>query len=401
MSGGRGIAGRRHRVGRAGQVAAALVVLAAFLLTGCWDRIEINDRAIVLGMAIDRDERGQFLVTLSVADPARFPRPGQQGGSQVGQKPVNYVQGQGRTLADALSLIQEVEPRRFFYSHLKSVLIGEEAARRGIGPLLDFLARDAQPRLELLVAVTPGKAGPVLMAASPPLESLPADALRELIQLRLGVVVPLHRVLRALYEPGEEPVLPRVELYPVVNDGTPVQGWRINGAGVFQGDRLVGWLDYGQVRGLMWLRGEIQRGTLTVDMQGGAVSLRLLRADTHLRPLVEGDRVVMEVRIRTEDDLVDNPEGIEVTSPAAIRQIERLAAQEIVERAEGARRVVQQRLRADVLGFGAVLRRQAPAAWAQLGPSWSEVFPRVEVRYDVEVFVRRPGLTTGAPARSR
>ncbi|QIA26144.1 Ger(x)C family spore germination protein [Thermaerobacter sp. PB12/4term] len=380
---------------------AALLVLAALVLTGCWDRVEINDRAIVLGMAVDRDEGGRFRVTLSVADPARFPRPGQQGSSQVGQKPVIYIQGSGRTLADALSLIQEVEPRRLYYSHLKALLIGEEAASRGIGPVLDFLMRDAQPRLELMVAVTPGEAGPKFLQATPPLESLPADALRELIRLRLGIMVPLHRLVRALYEPGQEPVLPRVELAPATNDGMPVKGWLIDGVGVFKGDRLVGWLDNATTRGLMWLRGEIQRGTITVSLPGGSVSLRLLHARTQLQPVVDGDRVVMLVQVATEDDLVDNPAGLEVSSPAAIRRIEELAAREIVRRAEEARIALQDRLRTDAAGFGAILRRRNPAAWARLGPRWEEVFPRVEVRYRVQVNVRRPGLTTGAPARSR
>ncbi|EKP94752.1 Ger(x)C family spore germination protein [Thermaerobacter subterraneus] len=380
---------------------AALLVLAAFVLTGCWDRVEINDRAIVLGMAVDRDQGGRFRVTLSVADPARFPRPGQQGSSQVGQKPVNYIQGSGRTLADALSLIQETVPRRLYYSHLKTVLIGEGAARRGIGPVLDFLMRDAQPRLELMVAVTPGEAGPKFIRATPPLESLPADALREQIRLRLGIVVPLYRLVRALYEPGQEPVLPRVELAPVTNGGMPVQGWFVNGVGVFKGDRLAGWLDNATTRGLMWLRGEIQHGTITVSLPGGSVSLRLLRAKTQLQPMVDGDRVVIRVQVATEDDLVDNPAGLEVSSPAAIRRIEELAAREIVRRAEEARTALQDRLGTDAAGFGATLRKRNPAAWAMLGPRWDEVFPRVEVRYRVQVDVRRPGLTTGAPARSR
>ncbi|ADU50192.1 germination protein, Ger(x)C family [Thermaerobacter marianensis DSM 12885] len=379
-----------------------MLVVAAFLLTGCWDRIEINDRAIVLGMAVDRDPRGGFLLTLSVADPARFPRPGQPGGAlQPGQKPVSYVQGSGRTLAEALSLMQESEPRRFFFGHLKVVLIGEQVARQGIGPALDFLVREPQPRPEVMMAVTPGPAGSLLMQATPPLESLPSEALRELIRLRLGMVVPLYRLVRALYEEGIEAVVPRVELVPMVDDGLRVKGWRVNGVGVFRGDRLVGWLDDGQTRGLMWLRGEVQRGTLTVDIDGSPVSLRLLRARSQLRPVVEGDRVVMEVRVVTEDDLVDNPAGLDLTSPAAIRDIERRAAEAIIKRAEVARTIAQQQLRTDILGFGDAVRRRAPAAWARLGPAWAEIFPRVEVRYDVRVFLRRPGLATASPGRSR
>lgn len=69
-----------------------LCVLCSSLLTGCWDRIEVEDRAVVLAMAIDpvkddeqfqdeevTHERGQeprggkIRVTMQIAVPGRLP----------------------------------------------------------------------------------------------------------------------------------------------------------------------------------------------------------------------------------------------------------------------------------------------------------------------------------------
>ncbi len=34
------------------------------LLTGCWDKVELNEISIVTGIAIEKGEKGKFLVTV-------------------------------------------------------------------------------------------------------------------------------------------------------------------------------------------------------------------------------------------------------------------------------------------------------------------------------------------------
>ncbi|GJM76942.1 hypothetical protein HMSSN036_91580 [Paenibacillus macerans] len=55
------------------------LVLIPVLLTGCWDRIEVNDIAFVLGSSTDRED-GLIRSTVQIALPSQLGGAGSQGG---------------------------------------------------------------------------------------------------------------------------------------------------------------------------------------------------------------------------------------------------------------------------------------------------------------------------------
>ncbi|EST53929.1 hypothetical protein T458_21350 [Brevibacillus panacihumi W25] len=69
---------------------AFLVVLPLLFLGGCWSSVEINDRAFVRMMVLDKSEEGIEL-TLSLPLPSRL-IPGQSGGTgNQNGKPYTFV----------------------------------------------------------------------------------------------------------------------------------------------------------------------------------------------------------------------------------------------------------------------------------------------------------------------
>lgn len=59
-------------------------LLCLSLLTGCWDRTEINDLAFVLAGGFDLAENGQLEATLQIALPTEVPT-ATSGGRQAGK----------------------------------------------------------------------------------------------------------------------------------------------------------------------------------------------------------------------------------------------------------------------------------------------------------------------------
>lgn len=70
-----------------------LVSINVVILGGCWDREEINDIAIVLGIGIDRVKNGNIRLTVEIAVP-RVIGSGQMGGQAVTKKKQSFGQGQ-------------------------------------------------------------------------------------------------------------------------------------------------------------------------------------------------------------------------------------------------------------------------------------------------------------------
>src|SRR5213080_1886672 len=85
-----------------------------FFLSGCWDRVEINDLAIVTGAAIDKKGDNDVELTIQVFLPNALSSGGGQsgGGGSSGGALTIVTSEKGINLADALSKVQGNLPRK-------------------------------------------------------------------------------------------------------------------------------------------------------------------------------------------------------------------------------------------------------------------------------------------------
>src|SRR5690606_2205641 len=97
---------------------------------------------------------------------------------------------------------------------------------------------------------------------------------------------------------------------------------------------------------------------------------------------------------------VTNQAGLNLMDPKVIPELEKALATSVEERMRAMLRLAQEELEADVMGFGALVRRQHPKEWRELRQNWHAHFRQVPVHISVEVKVRRTGLT-GNPAPFR
>ncbi|GAB6933558.1 hypothetical protein JCM14719A_19110 [Calditerricola satsumensis] len=112
---------------RIGRIAAAgrdasLCLLSLLLLTGCWDRVEINDLALVTAAGLDKGKGKTVKLSLQLAVPAAMPSVAGGdggglggGGAGAGRPPTLVVSAEGITIADAMTKLQEKLPRRIFW----------------------------------------------------------------------------------------------------------------------------------------------------------------------------------------------------------------------------------------------------------------------------------------------
>ncbi len=384
-------------------------------LSGCWNRVEINDLAVITAVAVDRDEEGQVRLSAQVVLPTALggaggmaPGGGPGGGGgggggagSAGGKAFYVVSESGRTLLDAVRRLQERVPRRLYFAHSRVVLLGERVAREGVTPVLDFFTRFREMRLNSFVGVVSGEAR-ALLEVNPPLQRVPSKAISEEQRMRITVSTMMRDFLNMLLNAGNGagPVAPRLEAAPA--DPLEAGGRRevaVSGAAVFRGDRMVGWLNDYEAQGLLWLRGELKNGVVTVKgPHGEPVSLQILRARTTLRPRIEaGQRLVMGVEIRVEGEVREVAGAVDLSDPVQLGRIEAAAAEEIEKCVRATAAKVQQEYGADVFGFGEAVRRTLPTAWKELRTDWPDRFREVELEPVTEVLIRRTGMT-GRPA---
>lgn len=367
------------------RVPALGLLVALLFLTGCWSRREANDLAVVLALGIDRAESGDLQVTLAIADPVGGPGKGDEE-LRVDAGGTVLVLAGAPTLADAIWRSQRKIPRQVTLQHSQVIVLGQRMAREGMGEVSDFLLRAHEVRLTSQIVVARGTARDLLTQPLL-LESVMPMGLGELTRSRASPRVNLKDFLRALVEPGWDPLAPVVGVvpHPTGERRAPPSEVMIEGAGIFRGDRWVGELTGSELEGAMWLRGQARDQVLTVPCPGNPgrrLSARVQRGLTAVDPVLSGASVRFRVTAWGEVVIADVPCGGVVSEPETLAKVEEALASHVRDAITRALERTQA-LGADVWNFAQRVRIRYPGAWRDLEPRWPEVFRRAAMEIDV------------------
>ena len=374
--------------------------LCLFLLSGftsgCWDRKELETLAIVSGIGIDLAQDGEnYQVTFQIIRPdAVLGGDGSAGGGGGGsaQKPFWALKAEGETIFAAIRKATFESSRRLFLSHNEVVIINEEVAQKGILPVIDFLIRDAEPRLSQWLLVTPDQAGEVLQIENK-LEKIPAAGIALQMQNYFATskvrAVSLHEFAAQLLEKTTANTVPVITI--IETDGE--KGLRLERTAVFKEDKLAGYLDQKATRGLLWVLGEVRGGIIVLDLPetGGKVGIEISGATAKISAAVKERPLKLLVEINLEAILGEKTIKQNLVSPEKISFLEKLTEEAINSEVEAA--LIQARqLGADIFGFGAYLHRHHPKEWKGLQHEWERHFRQLEVAIKAKATILEVGL---------
>ncbi len=373
-----------------------LLVLVSLVITGCWNRREIDTLATVMAAGIDGGPGGRISVTVQVAKPGEIKPPG-QGGGGGGQPAVAVFTSTGATVFDAVRNFALQAERKLFWPHCKALVIGEETARAGISPLLDFIDRDHEPRELMWVLIARGQAKDIISAEGE-LEKITAESIEKLVKARIAtskvVGIRLYEFRKMLGGTGRDPFATGIEL---VGAGEGKKRLKLTETAVFRKDRLMGWLDSDETRGLMWILGEVRSGIIVVPAPGpaeGKVSLEIIRASSKLKPEIKDGYLTMTIEIEEEGNLGEQMAFGDFTKPELWTSLEKRKAEVIEREIRAVLKKAQEEWAVDIFGFGEAFRRKYPREWREMKDNWRDLLPTVAVEVKITAKLRRVGLIT-------
>ncbi|NGQ95755.1 Ger(x)C family spore germination protein [Brevibacillus sp. SYP-B805] len=369
------------------------VFIHTLFLSGCWDRTEVNDLAIITaaGLDVTDDHQLELSVSIFVTNPSGGQKVGGMSSGDSGGAGLSIVRSaKGLTLADATSKLQQVLPRKVFWGQDEVFIFGERLARQGIAEPMEYLTRHPAPRERGNVFVSKGLAKDVLQLR-PPIERSVAEVLREMAKSQTGLNITIKELAQMMAGKAHAAVIPWVEIRQTPDDSFPF----INGSAIIQNGKMVGRLNNYTTRGVMWLRNEIRNATVTVSPKDakGYVSLYLLRSHTELVPHIAGKKWSITVKIETQDDIIENTTDLDLMKPENIQYLDTVLKTDIDNRVVAALAEAQKKMNVDIFNFADAFYRKYPKEWKQAKDRWHEIYPKVEVRLETNPKVTRPGLT--------
>ncbi len=380
-------------------------------LSGCWSRVEVNDLAFVTATGVDKMEDGKIRVTLQIAIPRMLGAPGQGGfggEKDIGTKAVWVVSEKGITIMDAYRKLQEKLPREIFLSHSRIIIIGEKMAQAGVSPILDFFTRYREARMRSYVLFTKGEALKNLKFI-PKFEKIPAEVMREEEERDMGLGVNLKDFTHMLVAEGVEPIASEIELVPsnvIRGEESPNQKSQskvetnesIEGAAIFKKDKLIGWMNDRETRGILWLRNKIKTGVITINIPKekghGKVSVQIFKSETEIIPILKQGELSLRAKVRVNADLYENSSKMDLSNPREVLFLEKKLGEAIEDRIQVTLDKAQNKFKSDIFGFGTAVQRKYPKEWEnKFKARWDQEFPKLPAKINVDVTVDRTGLT--------
>ncbi|VBB06396.1 spore germination gerac [Lucifera butyrica] len=387
------------------RVCAMLLLAYCLLLTGCWDRRELQDRNFVLAIGIDTaaaepakraavetykqlEGSKKYSLDLQVLKLVTPEEPGKQSKTFVISNVGNSFFQMERDLFGQSS-------KPLYFEHVQTIILSEAVVRDApLTSLLSFFRKDSEMRWRIKVYVTSGKARPLLEFVPPNHEAggIYLANIAKLYRKNLHVAgerTDLGYISLAL-DNHNDVAIPRIELA-----GNVV---KVGGLAVFHKDRFAGFLDEQAVAGLKLIRGLEKEAVISIscpERPDRKLVFKLLRHDTRLASHVDGGRLYFTLDINMVGN-INEMQGCSEYDPRDSRSLRNLE----VAFADKVKTMVlyglqqMEDLKVDVAGLNDKLREEQPELWQQVKDGWDQRLPQIPLAVSVNVTIRNYGEHT-------
>ncbi|MFT4416336.1 Ger(x)C family spore germination protein [Fredinandcohnia humi] len=378
-----------------------IFILLIPLLTSCWSRKELNELAITTGIAIDKVD-DKYFVTAQVLNPGEIA--GQQQSTRL---EVATFGTTGLTIFEAFRKLTLQSPRDLYLSHVRIIVFGEELAREGITEVLDFLSRDHEMRTDFFLTVAKNQKASEILKVLTSIEKIPMMKIFNSIDVAgenwaAAKGVQLDDLISKITSDGSNAVLTGVSVQGPRDIGNDLQNIekidsptriKIDYLGAFKEDKLVGWLNKDESKGLQYIEDKIENTVITVPCEDRSLSVEIIRSSTSVEGIVENEQPKIKIKVDSEGSVGEAQCPIDLSKVESLKKIgsktEKDQENKIMKSIEKA-----QEWRTDFLGFGEAIHRADPKAWKKLSKNWDEHFSNLEIDIDINVDIRRLGTIT-------
>ncbi|MBW4082618.1 Ger(x)C family spore germination protein [Paenibacillus sp. S150] len=404
------------------KITGVFLVLSLFL-TGCWDRQELNDQAIILGWGMDLTEKGGYLATANIVLPLATKSDGQQSAGQDGHPGFLTESAYGKDNRDAAQNMQRKLSRVLFSGHRRNIFIGEKLAEKSIFPILDEYGRSPMVRPRANIFVVKGGTAQEAMSHAYQLETNPAIAVQK-IQEKSGA--PISRSLLDFFITANGTgcgVVPALSILPpdLSTDkknghGSPPQTTLgLAGAAIFTPQlKLAGYLDNDEFWARLWITNRLafrkfttlvnrvdaeksgeKEGTdaLSGATAGENVSVNVDSFKSRVTPFFDEGLPRFEILLEGRGFIEENDSPLNLSKSANVKKVEARMNQYLEAKVKKIVAKVQKEFKCDVFGFGDTIHRRYPYRWKKLAADWEAIFPNIDLDIKVKLDLTGTGIT--------
>ncbi|MDI6617319.1 MAG: Ger(x)C family spore germination protein [Clostridiales bacterium] len=387
-----------------------IILFSASLFSGCWDKVEIDQRAFVGVIMVDMAPPGyEEKVEESVKNipgiekqtgkmikvTYEFPNASEiagndtgSGGGGGGEEEKGGISSVAVTIDETNRYIDSRLSRRLFFGFTQTIIFGEELLKNPdkFEEVLDYFRRAPEFGRSMRVLAAEGEACKVA-EIKPKNEKLLFRYIRGILENessngRISDIT-FNEFITMLSANGDS-VMPKVTV-----KGDEL---KIAGDAIIKDYKLQGFLPEYDSFYFNALSGKRKAGSESINTNGLTVNY-LIRNTGRSIKLINDDPENIEVgiNIETEGVISSASAGMEIYDDNFIKKVERDLNDVDEESCSFVIKKLQKDYKNDALLIGEYLRKHNPSLWNKVKDKWNEVYPTIKIIPTVDNKIRRIG----------
>lgn len=379
-------------------------IISSLLITGCWDKVEIEKRAFVALIGIDKFDskdgkknkdsdktkesqdisRNKYVITIA------YPNTGVIAGKGEGESKYIYA-SVGQNIRDILGSLNNRIARVMFFRHTKAIVLGKALAsdEKMLREVLDAIERSPEIGRKINLMITPGEAKEILNTSTKD-EPVLGLFIRELMEQSKRSArmadADFGYILRSLHE-SKVAITPRIL--------SSKDQFKIAGSAVLKNFKMVGELGELETRNVMFMFDKIQSTVINVKVDDLIIPIGMTDSKTKMKVFEKDGELYTSFDIEAEGDLEQHMFEVkgQPLDNKYIQKVEKIASKTFEKQIEATYKKIQKDFGADLVQAGEYLRKHEPDTWKKVEKDWDEIFPTTKVKVNVAIKIRRIGVT--------
>ena len=335
-------------------------LVSMLLLTGCWDNTELNDRHVVLELALDKAENqnNHYEVTYTIPDVAKL-----SGQESLAEDVKSAMTTTSPTIVKSVNDMERKMQNTLTFSHIKAVVLGEEILKDKelLKNAIGSFSKNIEFSRGANILAVQGKASEITQSENyqNPVLGLYIMKYFNNIAKQTGDAKQqsLGNMIKEIQDTG-------ITTLPVIAKGDE-KNVEISGAAVIKDYQLAGWLDKNEVQGMLFINGEIKEIPIVIQYQGQYLTY-IIKNKSSIVDFEENgtDNITVDINIKVQGNIAEGllTANQHTFSEQEIVEIEELIANKISEQVS---KTIQKEkeLSADFLELGLKCYRKNPSLW--------------------------------------
>jgi len=312
-----------------------ILFLLSFILTGCWDKVEIDRKIFVSTISIDAGEdieKVKELKEIKEGDPFQersikkysityaFPDISKLGPENSGGAEIQFINTDAYSMESGINMSALKSSRTFYFGQTKLLLISASILtnKEIFRDIMDFFERQHIINRMMYVLVCKGKAEDFIKF-KPVTEKNVEEYLSGLMinSKSNATILPvtLNELIILLRQNGNA-ILPEITIDKVKNQ------LYLSGVSVIKDYKIIGSLNPVEVTDTELIRGEQQAGSKVLYVNGYPVDLEIYGVKRKIKVEEKNSKIIVNVKIGVEGEIKDFYVGGQIVDEDLIKRTE-------------------------------------------------------------------------------